>query len=115
MRVLRGNAPGVGGHLFIERLQRCWQITTGVQDSPDVDLVIADDVEHDIGEASQWPCSKFWDTKFVREVERADVRAATDTLNAALDSVDELERSLVADVLAVVGAGAFEVGCRELA
>ena len=43
----------VGGRrLLVGRPQRGRQITTGVQDSPDVDLVIADDAERGTATAS---------------------------------------------------------------
>src|SRR5690606_12096476 len=114
--VLGRKALGISGwRLFRAQLQRWRQITTGVQDSPDVDRVIGDDVEHDVREALQWPGSKLWDRELVREVKRAHVGAATDSLDTALDSVDELERRLLADLQAVVVTGSFKVGCREFA
>ncbi len=49
-------------------------ISAGVENAPDIHDVIADDVEHQVGETSQRPNAEARNLEFVRELEAARLR-----------------------------------------
>lgn len=90
-------------------------VSEGMQDAPDVDAVFIGYVENEVGELLERPAPKFWNFEFVGESEGPGERVLAEVLDCVLQRSDELDCSLCAGLVAVVGHRGFDVECRESA
>jgi hypothetical protein len=68
------------------------EVAAGVENAPDVDLVVVVDVEDEIREARDWPGAKLGDAEFVREAQRTVMWVPSDLTRRPFDGVDESHR-----------------------
>lgn len=64
-------------------------ISSGVEDAPDVNLDIALDVEHDVGEADEWPAPEVWDAELEGKAERPSAGVPADGVHRSFGGGDE--------------------------
>ncbi len=90
-------------------------VSFGVEDSPHVNDVVADDVEHQIREAGYLPDTQVRNLQFIREPKTPRPRRSSDLADSTLDCVDKPKTDVRSCLAAVVIDGAVDVGRCALA
>ena len=90
-------------------------IAPAVENSPDVNVFVAFDVEHKIGKALHFPAAQSGNGKFLRVARRPEARMAGDRPISGLKRLDETERDVGARLADVVVDGRFDIPMGQLA
>ena len=77
-------------------------IPPAMEDTPDVYVILAFDVEDEIREALQRPAAQPWDVQLARVTGRSGGRLSTDVRVRPLESIDESQRGLPCALVEVV-------------
>lgn len=88
-------------------------VSPGVQDAPDVDVVVVGHVEDDVGEFLERPAPETWYLEFEGEAERPSERISAEVVDRGFERIDEVERGSWAGFVVVVGNRGFDIAGRE--
>ena len=95
------HTPGSG----VGILQAGWDVSAGVEESPDVDRSFAFQVEQQVRKSAGCHDPKVRDLEFVREPERSEPRVPTDASCCGFDSIDEADGCSDVGFAGVVATG----------
>lgn len=99
-----GRGPDILGRLHPRR-----DVALAVEHAPDIDVVRALDVKHQMRVAGQWPDTQAQQIEFVRVTRRARAKVATDMGVGLLQRVDETLCCLLCSLIQVIGNGLVNV------
>jgi hypothetical protein len=86
-------------------LQAGWNVSAGVQESPNINRTFALHVEQQVRELADCHDSEVRHREFVREPERSEARVSADSLHGDFDCVDQADRCCDVGLGDAVAAG----------